>query len=147
MYRDNYITALRTELLEMVSQFRTDDRRFDADPIKAALGRWTLYLSQVITGQREASTDDVLDSAKCRFGRWITGEAPELFGSFSGFENLQAEYRRIHATASEALRSHQAGNRDGGTEIVTEIRSAAKRMYAHLDELEQQANDLQPIQA
>jgi methyl-accepting chemotaxis protein len=128
------------EMLAMLSQFKTDARKFDSAPIKAAHMKWRARLSEMITGRRSLQLHEVTDHTQCVFGKWNLGEGRQQFGRRPAFQAIDAEHQKVHALARSIVERFHAGRKAEAAEDLPKFKELSQKLFDLLDQLEREVN-------
>jgi Chemoreceptor zinc-binding domain len=91
---------------------------------------WRARLQKVLDGDSEEKFDVEFVSSdnQCALGKWIYGEAKNLYSKLPEYEFVRKAHAEFHVCAGEVLTQHKAGNlQDADTLLKTKFRTATNK--------------------
>ena len=133
------LSGLSSELQALVGQFRVDNAKFSAAPIKAAHANWKKRLAELLAGQVSFQESDVTSHHECPFGQWYFKEGQDEFGALQVFRDIDPHHESVHRLAREITKLHNEGHADEASLRFEQLHETTNELYRLLDELEMHA--------
>ncbi len=91
---------------------------------------------KVFMGLSEKAASDFSSHTACRLGKWYyEGDGKTLFAGYSGYREIEAPHKVVHASGMAAVERFRAGNILEGLEYVTAMENASSQVLQELERL------------
>ncbi len=102
------------------------------DVAKGDIRSFVYKVGDSVSGKKKITVSDLPDMHNCSFSKWYRNEGDALLGHLESFKRLSGAHERIHALASEAVKSANAN--DGRAHgLYNELTGMAKNIQADID--------------
>lgn len=133
------LTHVSDSLLDFVQHRKTDDRVFDAMPIKAAHGKWRVKLAEMISGKSKLDERDLTNHTECLFGKWYYSEGRKLLGHLPSFAPIESAHEAVHTLAKEIAKLFNDGDIREASVELGDFPQLTEKLFDLLDSLEREA--------
>ena len=96
---------------------------------------WFARINQMLLGNLQLNSADVINHETCRLGHWYSGEGRTKYGGTPVFENLDAAHARFHQLCAEAIDAYNNHNEYKVRSLLPEIESVSEEVLGALDHL------------
>ena len=96
---------------------------------------WFARINQMLLGNMQLSSSDVINHRACRLGNWYAGEGKAKYGGTPVFEKLDASHERFHRLCAEAIDAYARHEEHRVHTLLPEIESTSKEVLDALDQL------------
>ncbi len=96
---------------------------------------WFARINQMLLGNLQLNSADVINHETCRLGQWYSGEGRTKYGGTPVFENLDAAHARFHQLCAEAIDAYNNHNEYKVRSLLPEIESVSEEVLGALDHL------------
>ena len=96
---------------------------------------WFARINQMLLGNLQLNSADVINHETCRLGHWYSGEGRTKYGGTPVFENLGAAHARFHQLCAEAIDAYNNHNEYKVRSLLPEIESVSEEVLGALDHL------------
>ena len=96
---------------------------------------WFARINQMLLGNLQLNSADVISHETCRLGQWYSGEGRTKYGGTPVFENLDAAHARFHKLCAEAIDAYNNHNEYKVRSLLPEIESVSEEVLGALDQL------------
>jgi len=91
---------------------------------------------KVFMGMSDKNADDFSSHTACRLGKWYyEGEGKGLFASYSGYREIEAPHKAVHASGKAAVECYRSGDPLTGLGYITEMENASRQVLEDLEKL------------
>ena len=96
---------------------------------------WFARINQMLLGNLQLNSADVISHETCRLGQWYSGEGRTKYGGTPVFENLDASHARFHKLCAEAIDAYNNHNEYKARSLLPGIESVSEEVLGALDQL------------
>ena len=96
---------------------------------------WFARVNQMLLGNMQLNSADVMNHQTCRLGHWYAGEGRTKYGGTPVFENLDASHERFHRLCAEAIDAYNSHNEYKVRALLPEIEKVSDEVRSALDQM------------
>lgn len=94
---------------------------------------WSVRVNQMLWGNLQLDSKDVISHSTCRLGKWYTGIGKEQCGHLPEFQALDRVHEQFHRLCAETIDAHKAKNDIKVKENLPEIARLSDQVLEYLD--------------
>ena len=96
---------------------------------------WRARINQMLWGNLELNSADVVNASICRLGKWYHAEGQQRYGTLPVFKKLGQQHERFHQTCAEAIDAHHRQDDARVAALLPEIAELSEQVLNDLDEI------------
>lgn len=96
---------------------------------------WFARINQMLMGNMQLNSADVINHETCRLGHWYSGEGRAKYGGTPVFENLDASHERFHRLCAEAIDAYNSRNEYRVRALLPDLERTSQEVLDALDQL------------
>ena len=96
---------------------------------------WFARINQMLLGNMQLNSADVMNHQTCRLGHWYAGEGRTKYGGTPVFENLDASHERFHRLCADAIDAYNNHNEYKVRALRPEIEKVSYEVRSALDQM------------
>ncbi len=98
--------------------------------------RWVEAIESIVAADGDHPPEfPPMDTAVCRFGRWLHGEGKQRYDAMAAFQAIDPVHERMHATGRELLALCNAGHYDRARQVLQRLFEQRDELLLHLHAL------------